>query len=323
MWSVTHSAEHPRPPFIRRRLDRQRLALCRKHCVEIKLRVDDYIGAANFKHLHGIPAHWHWIFHHASAPQACVFLTTWTIRSLDLIFRDLLWKLLPRPTSRFIRQVVRTHWLRRIIANQALAWPQFKTHTVTLRRALEREQPVVFRSREEFRQSVNGALTHVGRIPGLFHHGRIHFFRTLEFRENNAPVLLNLMHGSHRRSLRRATANRVVSHHVGIVVVISTVIKNFRYRVSSDEPNACVFETSGLPHRFEQRRYVIAKSETITVEQLHRIQHFTHGFFIRPPCDVIPEPRLHETAVREKESPHSLGPLTWRMCVSLRVNAFS
>ena len=103
--------------------------------------------------------------------------------------------------------------------------------------------------------------------------------------------------------------------------MISAVVINLGDRVPGQKPHARILESAGFPNRFEQRRDLIAESESVTVEQFYRVENLAHGFFISPSGDVIPETGLHETAIRQEEAPDSLGPFTWRLRAGLRVNA--
>src|ERR1039458_8026052 len=124
----------PSPSFIRGCLDGQRLVLCGEHRVKLKLRIDDDIRAVDFKYRLGFTADRDAVFEEARRPAPLILLAVRSVRGLDLIFRDLPRKFLPRPARRFVRQVESAGRLRLEVADQSLPRPQLKTHAMTLRR---------------------------------------------------------------------------------------------------------------------------------------------------------------------------------------------
>ena len=248
-------------------------------------------------------------------------MTARAVFGANLILIDFLRKLLPALFGFLVRQIKKSGFFRLEIADHPFARPQRELHAVAFRVPCIWEEPVILCCSKQFGEAINRGFPDIGGIPGILHAFRIHIARTLELAENELPVLLDLVHGSHRQPARIARANRVISHHVRVEVMVCAVIENFRDRMAREEPHARIFEASRFPRRLKQRRDVIAQAEAVAVQQLHRIQNFALRLFVSPARDVIPESGLYEAPVSQEESPHGLGLFTWRRGMRLCVDA--
>src|SRR5262245_22355402 len=94
--------------------------------------------------------------------------------------------------------------------------------------------------------------------------------------------------------------------------MIPAIVEDLRHRMAGEEPDAGIGKSAGFEDGFEQRRDMVTEAEAVAVEQLDRIENFAFRLFVRPACDVIPEARLDEAPIREKEAPDGLGLLAWR-----------
>ena len=219
---------------------------------------------------------------------------------------NFLWEVAPRCPIEFLRKVERSCGFRLKITDHAFPWTQHEIHGVPVRRAFKCEEPVVVRRCEELRQVFDCVRAHIGGIPRFIHSRSIHLPRPGQLAEDDAWVLFVLMNGGYRPILQRSGVQGVIAHHVGIEVVVGAVVEDLGHRVAGKKPHTRVSNSAGFPEVRKQRRDLVAQPETVAVQQLDGIKHFSLRFLIGPTGDVIPKAWLHETAVGEEEPPDGL-----------------